>query len=66
MNRKKVPRYMWVNQPSTSQPEHALHGTNVLAYHEYGRTWQVFFLDRPVSRQMLGECLSPGWNKGRR
>jgi hypothetical protein len=24
-------RRMWINQPSTSQPLHHLHGTNVLA-----------------------------------
>jgi len=58
-------RRMWINQPSTLQSEHHRHGTNVLAAHEYGRTWRVWFLSGPVeSSQILGECLSPGWTGG--
>lgn len=53
---------MWVNQPSTLQEHHDLHGTNVLACREYDDTWQVYFLSGDtISRQMLGRALSPGW-----
>ena len=52
----------WINQPSTLQPLHALHGTRVLAQHEYGTTWQVYFLTGAiVSQQVDGLCLSDGW-----
>ena len=53
---------MWVNQPSTLQQHHDLHGTNVLAYREYDNTMRVYFLKGPVvSQQMLSHCLSKGW-----
>lgn len=53
---------MWINQPSTLQPLHKLHGTNVLARHEYGDTWQIFFLSGDViSKQASKLCLSEGW-----
>lgn len=53
---------MWINQPSTLQPLHHLHGTNVLASHEYDDTWQVYFLSGGViSMQVLSLCLSKGW-----
>lgn len=55
---------MWINQPSTSQPYHALHGTNVLAVKEYGSTYCIFFLCGPiVSQQIDGAALSPGWRE---
>lgn len=53
---------MWINQPSTLQPLHHLHGTNVLAAHEYDDTWRIYFLSGPVvSQQCSGLCLSEGW-----
>jgi hypothetical protein len=62
------PMRMWVNQPSTLQPHHALHGECVLALHEYGDTYRVYFTRRDVftgrdieSMQMSRLALSPGW-----
>lgn len=56
------PRRMWINQPSTLQPYHNLHGTNVLAVREYDDTWSVFFLSGEiVSQQVPGSSLSKGW-----
>lgn len=56
------PKRMWVNQPSTLQPHHALHGERVLVIHEYDDTYQVFFTHGDVvSMQMSGLCLSEGW-----
>lgn len=53
---------MWINQPSTLQPLHHLHGTNVLAAHEYGSTWRVYFLaGNAVSMQVPHATLSKGW-----
>jgi hypothetical protein len=55
-------RRMWINQPSKLQPLHKLHGTNVLAVHEYDSTYCIFFLDGPVvSQQVSRLCLSIGW-----
>jgi hypothetical protein len=56
---------MWINQPSTLQQCHHLHGTNVLAVHEYDDTWYVCFLSGPVHGQQINKlALSPGWIKG--
>lgn len=53
---------MWVNQPSTLQQHHDLHGTRVLAHQEYEDTWTVYFVSGPVvSQQMFRSCLSDGW-----
>lgn len=53
---------MWVNQPSTIQPYHDLNGLRVLAHHEYGDTWRVYFLAGPiVSQQIHQSALSGGW-----
>jgi hypothetical protein len=53
---------MWINQPSTLQPLHKLHGTNVLARREYDDTLQIFFLSGDVvSQQAKSLWLSPGW-----
>jgi hypothetical protein len=44
----EIKRY-WINQPSTMQPLHHLHGTNVLAIYEYyGSTSKVYFLSGEV------------------
>lgn len=56
-------RRMWINQPSALQDHHALHGTNVLAQHEYDDTYRVYFLSgRTESMQIFLRHLSPGWN----
>ena len=58
------PERMWVNQPSTLQPLHHLHGTNVLAIRDSdsGRssgTMRIYFLSGPiVSQQTFRECLN--------
>jgi len=58
----QFPKRMWINQPSTLQPHHALHGTNVLAVHEYDDTFCIFFLSgEVVSQQVFRSVLSPGW-----
>lgn len=53
---------MWINQPSSLQPHHDLHGTNVLALHEYDNTYRVYFLSGDtISQQMFSTSLSKGW-----
>lgn len=53
---------MWINQPSSLQPLHHLHATNVLAQPDTGRTARVWFLSGDVvSQQVPREALSPGW-----
>jgi hypothetical protein len=53
---------MWINQPSALQPHHALHGTRVLAVHEYNDTYCVFFLSGDtVNQQITKLALSEGW-----
>jgi hypothetical protein len=56
-------RRMWINQPSTSQPYHYLHGTRVLAAPPNAFTAQIFFLwGDTVSQEGFPEiALSPGW-----
>lgn len=55
----------WINQPSTSQPLHHLHGKNVLAIpelHSEVDGWRVYFLDGDtISMSVLGLWLSDGW-----
>lgn len=59
----KLPKRMWVNHPSVLQPYHHLHGTNVLAVHEYGDTYRIFFFEGVVeSQQISGLALSPGFH----
>lgn len=58
----KAIKRMWINQPSTLQPHHALHGTNVLAQHEYDDTIRIYFLSGDkVSQQVSKLALSEGW-----
>lgn len=53
---------MWINQPSTLQPFHHLHGCRVLATHEYDDTWRIYFLQGDVISQQISKlALSPGW-----
>lgn len=57
-----IMRRMRINQPSTLQPLHRLHGTNVLATTYSGDVYRVFFLDGDViSQQMPRGYLSGGW-----
>jgi hypothetical protein len=61
----QTPKRMWVNQPSTLQPLHHLHGTNVLAVAEYNGVYRIYFLTgKIVSQQCLSLCLSSGWIVG--
>lgn len=53
---------MWVNQPSTLQPYHKLHGARVLGVHEYESTFRIYFTEGAVvSQQILACALSEGW-----
>lgn len=52
----------WINQPSTLQPLHKLHGTNVLAGYESETTSIIYFLSGPIVDQLAPNlCLSDGW-----
>lgn len=53
---------MWVNQPSTLQPLHAMHGERVLACPDTDRTYRAYLLSGDIiSMQMPRETLSEGW-----
>lgn len=53
---------MWINQPSTQQTYHDLHGTNVLAVYERPNFYRVYFLSGPVvSQEVSALALSRGW-----
>lgn len=59
-------RRMWINQPSTLQPDHALHGTKVLAEKsDFGdhmrRIW--FTSGDVISREISVLSLSDGWQE---
>ena len=57
---------MWVNQPSTLQPLHELHGTCVLACPDTDRTKRAYFLSGDViDMQIPRKALSEGWPEGR-
>jgi len=58
------PTRAWINQPSTLQPFHTLHGTNVLTIPENDdpRHHRIYFLSGGVvSQRIAKEALSPGW-----
>lgn len=63
----KRPQRAWINQPSTLQPLHHLHGVRVLAQWDYDNTFTVYFLDvQPDGRDVVscladGLWLSAGW-----
>ncbi len=62
MTTNNLPQRMWINQPSTSQPNHPLHGVRVLAVQEDDDTARVYFLKGPVvSQQISTAYLSDGW-----
>lgn len=55
---------MWINQPSSLQPLHALHGVNVLAHleNEHDKTTRIYFLSGDVTSQDAPRAaLSKGW-----
>lgn len=55
---------MWINQPSTLQPHHDLHATNVLVAREASAPGmrRVYFLRGAVISMVLpAVVLSPGW-----
>lgn len=53
---------MWIDQPSTLQKFHNLHGTLVLAERENKTTWRVWFLTGDIiSQQFPLGILSDGW-----
>lgn len=57
-----LPFRAWINQPSTLQPLHRLHGTRVLAVAEYDDIYRVYFLSGDtISQQVPAACLSIGW-----
>jgi hypothetical protein len=56
------PVRMWVNQPSTQQPMHHMHGTRVLAKPYTDNTSLVWWLEGSVvSSVMPSLYLSAGW-----
>lgn len=60
-----LPFRAWINQPSTLQPLHRLHGTNVLAVEEYTDTYRVYFLSgETISQHVPATALSRGWTGG--
>lgn len=55
---------MWINQPSTRDVLHHLHGTNVLGYKEKrGRDmYRIYFLSGDIiSMRVMNTALSNGW-----
>lgn len=57
---------MWINQPSTFDSLHALHGVNVLAMPDTPKTWRVYFLSGAIiSQQIPRAALSSGWRSPR-
>ncbi len=53
---------MWINQPSTLQPLHKLHGVRVLACPDTDTAMRAYFLSGSViSMQVPHEALSAGW-----
>jgi hypothetical protein len=53
---------MWVNQPSTLQPDHKWHGTRVLAVMTEESIVDVYLLSGDiVSLKMFKSALSKGW-----
>jgi hypothetical protein len=62
-------RRMWVNQPSTLQPDHECHGKNVLVIEkdgkivgdEHGVITVWFTGGATVSQRMFVSSLSNGW-----
>jgi hypothetical protein len=57
-----VVKRMWINQPSTAQLHHDLHGVNVFAIADTDATYRVYFLSgNVISQQIAKLALSKGW-----
>jgi hypothetical protein len=57
-------RRMFVNQPSSLQPHHDLHGARVLAIAETETHYRVYFTEGSVISMMMTKlALSEGWPK---
>lgn len=55
-------RRMWINQPSTSQPHHKLHGARVLVEEPVVGYRRIWFTSGPViSMEIHMLALSEGW-----
>jgi len=55
---------MWINQPSTLQPLHQLHGKNVLAVKEGENMYRIYFLSgETISMNAHKNTLSWGWKQ---
>jgi hypothetical protein len=53
---------MWINQPSTLQAHHVLHGTKVLAEPEGENLMRIYFTaGEVISQQISKTALSNGW-----
>lgn len=64
MSNSSPMKRMWINQPSTLQSLHDLHGTNVLACTEdyTERTVIIYYLSGDVISSVVPKlCLSNGW-----
>jgi hypothetical protein len=57
----------WINQPSTLQPCHYMHGRNVLALENPPYEFvTVYFVEGPtISARIPKLALSPGWREPR-
>jgi hypothetical protein len=53
---------MWINQPSTAQPLHKLHGTLVLGHDDGDACTRIYFLKGPtIDMRVMNSCVSDGW-----
>lgn len=53
---------MWIDQPSTLQTFHDLHGVNVLCCPSKEDTVRVYFLEGKIISQLIWRnALAPGW-----
>ena len=49
----------WINQPSTQQPLHRLHGVRCIVQDDGSQSVTIWFVDGPVhSMQALRQCVS--------
>jgi len=64
------PQRAWINQPSTLQEHHSLHGKKVITIPpllnagDDGWHIQIAFIDGPVTSMIINfSALAKGWNK---
>ena len=57
---------MWINQPSTLQPDHKYHGLNVLVEQDNNEEYiDAYMQSGPIiSMRVALLSLSPGWREG--